>query len=260
MINYNFTYGDFEYFLLILTRITCFIYVAPFFSTRGIPNQVKVGVGICMSVLLYSIVPRVDLNYLGVMDYAIIIAKEAFVGLMIGFAASIASSITAFAGQIVDMQTGLSMVTMFDNNSNSNVTITGSLYQYVLMAMIILSGMYRYIVRAIADSFTLIPVNGAVFHSDKLLNAMVTFMKDYIVIGFRICLPVFIVTFILNIVLGVLAKVSPQLNMFAVGIQLKILVGLSVLFLTCSMLSGASDFILTYMRELMQTFAQGMAA
>ena len=78
------------------------------------------------------------------------------------------------------------------------------------------------------------------------------------VIGFRICLPVFVVTFILNMVLGILAKVSPQLNMFAVGIELKILVGLSVMYLTCSMLSGAADFIFQNMKKLMQAFAEGM--
>ena len=150
------------------------------------------------------------------------------------------------------------MVTIFDPNSNDNVTISGVLYQYVLMTMLIISGMYRFIIRALADSFQLIPVNGAVFHTDKILNAMLTFMSDYIVIGFRICLPVFVVTFVLNMVLGILAKVSPQLNMFAIGIELKILVGLSVMYLTCSMLSGASDFIFQNMKKLMQAFAEGM--
>ena len=65
---------------------------------------------------------------------------------------------------------------------------------------------------------------------------MISFMVNYIVIGFRICLPIFCVILLLNAVLGILAKVSPQMNMFAVGIQLKILVGLAVLFFSASML------------------------
>ena len=258
MINYTFTYGNLEYFLLILIRVTCFVYVAPFFSTKGIPNRVKVGFSICLAALLYGGVAKDPLSYNTVLGYTIIVLKEAATGLLIGYGAMVCTTITAFAGQIVDMQTGLSMVTIFDPNSNDNVTISGVLYQYVLMTMLIVSGMYRFIIRALADSFQLIPVNGAVFHTDKLLNAMLIFMSDYLVIGFRICLPVFVVTFVLNMVLGILAKVSPQLNMFAIGIELKILVGLGVMYLTCSMLSGASDFIFQNMKKLMQAFAEGM--
>jgi flagellar biosynthetic protein FliR len=62
----------------------------------------------------------------------------------------------------------------------------------------------------------------------------------------------------MNIVLGILAKVSPQLNMFAVGMQLKILVGLGILFLTSSMLSVASDFVFDQMKILIQEFAYGL--
>ena len=90
------------------------------------------------------------------------------------------------------------------------------------------------------------------------MSAMVTFMADNIVIGFRICLPVFAVMILLNAVLGILAKVSPQLNMFAVGLQLKVLVGLAVMFFTVSLLPGASDFIFKEMKKMMVTFVEGM--
>ena len=152
----------------------------------------------------------------------------------------------------------MSMVTLLDPNTKENTSITGVLYQYIFTLMFIASGMYRYLLGAIADSFTLIPVNGAVFHSDSLLNSMITFMNDYIVIGFRIVLPIFCVILLLNAILGILAKVSPQMNMFAVGIQLKILVGLSVLFLTVGMMPGAADFIYQEMKQMILSFVGGM--
>ncbi len=212
-----------------------------------------------LAALLYGVVPRVELSYNSVVGYSVMVAKEVVVGLLIGYSATIATQITSFAGHIVDMMTGLSMVTIYNAQTRENVTITGSLYQYVVFAMLVVSGMYRYLISALADSFTLIPVNGVQIHTDEMLNAMLAFMSDYIIIGFRICLPVFVVTFVMNMVLGILAKVSPQLNMFAVGIQLKILVGLSVMYLTCSMLAGASDFIFTQMKELMRQFTEAMS-
>jgi len=118
--------------------------------------------------------------------------------------------------------------------------------------------MYQYILRALADSFTLIPINGAVINSDKMLQVVLDFMKEYTVIGFRICLPIFIITFITNVVLGVLAKVSPQMNMFSVGIQIKIIVGLVIMAFTVAMLSDAANFILINTKEMIQEFVQSM--
>ena len=118
--------------------------------------------------------------------------------------------------------------------------------------------MYQYILRARVDSFTLIPINCAVINTDRMLNTMLDFMKDYIVIGFRICLPIFIITFVTNVILGVLAKVSPQMNMFSVGIQIKIVVGLAIMFITVTMLSDASNFIYINMKEMIQQFVYSM--
>ena len=170
----------------------------------------------------------------------------------------ICTAVVNFAGNIADMETGLSMAQLMDPTTKENSSITGVLYRNVLMLMMVATGMYRYLLGALADSFTLIPVNGAVFHSDKLLNTMITFMSDYIIIGFRIVLPIFCVILLLNAILGVLAKVSPQMNMFAVGLQLKILTGLSVMFVTVGMLPGVADFVFQEIKKMMVSFIGGM--
>lgn len=258
MVDFTFTYGDLEYFLLILVRVSAFVFVAPFFSAKGIPSRYKVGFSIFIAFILFDVAPRASLVYSTVYGYALIVMRELITGIILAFASQICMQIGAFAGQIIDMMTGLSMVSIMDPSTNMNVTITGALYQQLLMIMLIISGMYRYLVRALADSFTIIPVNGAVPQTNFLLKTILEFMKDYMVIGFRITLPVFIVAFTMNMVLGILAKVSPQLNMFAVGMQLKILVGLGILFLTSSLLSSASEFVFDQMKILVQEFAYGL--
>ena len=258
MINHTFSYGDLEVYLLIVVRIMSFIFVCPFFGGRQTPNIVKVGYGLLLSILLYGAVPFYPPDYNTVAGYTVIVLKEAMVGLLIGFSVTMCQQITAFAGSVVDMQIGLSMVSMMDPATNQQVTITGSLYSQYLTIALIITGMYQYILKALVDSFTLIPINGAVIHSDRMLNVMLAFMKDYIVIGFRICLPIFIITFITNVVLGVLAKVSPQMNMFSVGIQIKIVVGLVIMFITVTMLSDASNFIYINMKEMIQQFVYSM--
>ena len=258
MFNFTFSLRDLEFFLLIVVRITCFIHTAPFFGMTNTPNRVKIGLGVLVSALVYQTLTPVHPEYSTVLMYAIYVLKEAVTGIIIGYSAAICVAILNFAGHLVDMEIGLSMVSLFDPVSRDSVTISGTYYQYTVLLMLMISGMYQYVLAAIIETFNLIPVSGAVFNSDKILNAMLTFLRDYLALGFRLCLPVFAAMLLLNAILGILAKVSPQLNMFAVGIQLKILLGLGVLFLTVGMLPGASTAILSEMKKMITLFAEAI--
>ncbi|MBQ8118342.1 MAG: flagellar biosynthetic protein FliR, partial [Lachnospiraceae bacterium] len=236
MIDLSFSIYDLEYFLLILVRISCFVFIAPFFSMSNTPSRVRVALSIFISILLYQVLTPVEYELFDTeLEYAMLVIKEAIAGLLIGFGSNICMAILNFAGTIADMETGLSMVTLMDPNTRQQTSFTGVLYQYAFTMMLIASGMYRYLLGAIADSFVLIPVGGAVFRSEAMLATIVSFLSDYVVLGFRIVLPIFCVILLLNAVLGIMAKVSPQMNMFSEGMQLKVLVGLRVLFLTTYM-------------------------
>ena len=259
MINYSFSLTEIEYFLLILVRVSTFVYLVPFYGMKGVPNQVKIGISFFVSVLLFHVTgPHEALAYNTVWGYGMIVAKEALTGLFLGFGVSICTGILAFAGRIIDMETGLSMVNLVDPTTKEMSSMTGVLYQYMVTLILLVSGMHRYLLQALSETYILIPVNGAIFHTDKLLETMLLFLRDYILIGFRICLPVFAVMLLLNAVLGIMAKVSPQMNMFAVGLQLKVLVGLCVLFITVRMLPGIADFIYTEMKQMMVAFVESM--
>ncbi|MBR1770999.1 MAG: flagellar biosynthetic protein FliR [Lachnospiraceae bacterium] len=259
MIDFSFSIYDLEYFLLILVRVSCFVFSAPFFSMNNTPARIRVGLSIFVASLLYgTMTPTEVLLYETVLDYAVLVLKEGIAGILIGFGANICVAILNFAGSIADMETGLSMVTLMDPNTRQQTSITGVLYQYSFSLIMIATGMYRYLLGALADTFVLIPVGGAVFRSQNLVDAMTRFLSDYVIIGFRIVLPIFCVILILNAVLGITAKVSPQMNMFAVGMQLKVLVGLGVLFLTVQMMPGASDFIFQEMKTVIVSFVEAI--
>lgn len=258
MIDYSFTTKDLEYFLLILVRITMFVYIAPFFGDKSVPQRLKVGLSIFLSIIIYSFIPKQTVSYNTLFGYAAIVLKEAIVGLLIGYAANICNAIIFFAGKLMDMDIGLSMVTLFDPQSNESVGITGTFYSYLVLLTLIVTNMHHYILRTLIDSFTLIPVSKAVLHSESLYSTMMTYMQDYIVIGFRISLPVFAVILMLNVILGILAKAAPQLNMFVIGMQLKILLGLAVLFLTIGLLPSISNFIFLEMKKMMLAIMEGL--
>lgn len=112
---------------------------------QNTPRTVRIAISFFTAMLLYTVLtPSAGVIYDSVVSYAVIVAKEALTGLLIGFAANICTAIVNFAGSVADMETGLSMVTLLDPATREQTTISGALYQYVIMMMLIASGMYRY--------------------------------------------------------------------------------------------------------------------
>lgn len=259
MLDISFSYSDLQTFLLIVVRITCFIFAAPFFGMNNTtPRIVKVAIGLWFSFLLYGVVDHPNLTFETETEYAIIVMKEAICGLLIGLGAQLCTTVTSLAGFIVDMETGMSMAQVFDINTRQQTSITGGIYQTSVMLILIVSGMYQYLVRAMAESYQVLPIGGVKLNTDKLLTSFIKFMSEYMSIAFRIALPIFCCILILNAVLGILAKVAPQMNMFAVGIQMKVLSGLSILYITAFTLPKVTEFIFTQMKTIVVDMIESM--
>lgn len=240
-----------EFFFMILVRISAFLYTAPFFSLKNVPRRVKTGLSVMIAFVLFQVLPYEPLVYDGLIGYAIIIAQEALAGAVLGFVANLCYQILAFVGQLIDMEIGFSMVNEFDPVTSAQVTITANLFSYAVMLMLFATYMHHYIIKALIDTYQLIPVGKAAVNPG-VFQVMVKFMTDYFIIGFRIILPVFASMLIVNSILAILAKVAPQMNMFVVGLQLKVLVGLAALLITIGMLPGVADFIFDKMIEVIR--------
>lgn len=258
MVNYTFTLENFEYWLLIMTRISCFVFLAPFLGQEGVPARTKIGLSFFISMIIYGVIERPELEYQSVIGYALAVLGEGITGLLIGFAANICNSIVLFAGNMIDMDIGLSMATQFNPDMKTESTLTGTLYYYLILLLLMCSNLQTYLVRSIADSFTLIPLTGQKFDMDSLFSAMMQYIVDLFIIGFRIFLPVFACIMILNCVLGVMAKVAPQMNMFSVGMQLKVMVGFIVLLLMIFLLPNVADYIFREIKTMVNLIAEGM--
>lgn len=258
MVNYTFDLYNIEYFLLILVRISCFVFTAPFFSMRGVPNITKIGLSAILSMLMMGTMTPNEADYTSVIGYAVLVFREAIPGLLLGFSASIANYIVMFAGNVMDMDIGFAMVTEFDISSNSQVTITANMYYYFTLLLLLVGGMHRFLIRALADSFSLIPLGGAVFRRDVLLQSMIVYMRNLFVLGFRIMLPVFAVMLTMNVILGIMAKVAPQMNMFSVGVQIKILVAFAVMYLMVFLFPEVVDMITEQMKLNLRNVAGGL--
>lgn len=251
----TFTLLNFELFLLILVRISGFIYTAPLFSLRAVPVRVKAGFSIFLSIILFYTIPLSVAEYTGIIGFAILVVKEAIAGALMGLFSNIAYHILAFAGQIMDMEIGFSMINQLDPVTSIQTTITSNLYGYLILLLMILTNLHHHFLRAVVDSYQVIGIGEAVF-PPTMYRLMVRFIIDYFIIAMRIVLPIFAAILVVNTILGILAKVAPQMNMFVIGMQLKVLVGLIVLYLIIGLTPSVADYIFNEMMDMLRAIIE----
>lgn len=247
----TFTLNNFELYLFIFVRITGFIYTAPFFSLKDVPFKVKAGLCIFLAAIVFYTVPPVSPSYNNTIEFAIIIVKEAIAGAIMGLFANIAFYILNFSGQLMDMDIGFSMISELDPATNMQSTITANLYGYLVLLIMMITNLHHFFIKALVDSYQVIGIGKEVF-SPSLYKLMAKYMTDYFIIGFRIVLPVFASILIVNTVLAILAKVAPQINMFVIGMQLKVFIGLIILVIIISLVPSVSDFIFNEMMKMLK--------
>lgn len=247
----SFTVENLEFLLAILCRISGFVFTAPIYSLRNLPVRGKALLSIAVAVVVYCVTPFKALVYTGVIGYATLVIKEAVIGMILGLFANLAYYILGLAGQIIDMEVGLSNTQELDPQSQVSVTISSTILNYSVVLTLIVTNMHLFILKAVIDSFTAIPVGGLVLSGD-IFRQYLIYIGDYMIIAFRIVLPEFAAMLVVNTVLAILAKAAPQLNMFVIGFQLKILIGLTVLMVMLLLLPSISDMIFQNMIENMK--------
>ena len=244
--------------LLIFVRIVSFLIILPFLGSNNIPNIAKIGLSFFITMIMVNVAP-IDAVASSTQPvvFAIAVAKEFFIGWMLGFAVYLAFSILTLAGQFIDYQIGFSMVNVFDPLSQIQFTVTGNLYYFLLLLVVITSRSHYLFIDALKKSYQLIPLGGAVLNP-ILYDAFLEFLITFFIIALQIAAPFFFVMLIVNAVLGILARTTPQLNMFVIGFPIKILLGMFVLYLTIYMFDGVSDKVIHETMDLLDSFLKGM--
>ena len=256
MLNYTIGLAEFEKLLLIFARIASFVMVAPFFGMPNTPRRTKVGFTFFFVLIIDSYVPIGSYSYEGVLEYATLVVKECVVGLMIGFMANVCLQTIHFAGRIIDMDIGLAMANVMDPTSREQVGLIGTFYYDCVMLILLGSDLHHFLIRAMIETYEIVPI-GSMTINPSLYDTVLSFIADYFTIGFRIALPVFATILLLNAILAIIVRIAPQMNMFVIGMQLKILLGLFVIFFTIGLLPVISNFIYGQMKSVIIHVVEG---
>ena len=254
----KFTIEYIEYAVLIITRISMIFFIVPFFGNVNIPVRIKIALSFFLSLIIMNSVDYSAVSYQGMLGYSILIAQEAVTGLLIGIGSGFTLYILNFSGHMLDMEIGFSMAMEMDPTTQVQTTISATFLTAVFMLMFIASDMHYFLIDAVVDSYKVIPIGEGIV-SPNLYKIFVQYVIDYFVIGFRIILPVFACILVINVILGILARIAPQMNMFVFGMQLKVFAGLSLIFILMDFLPGITDFLFNEMQTLTKLFMLSLA-
>jgi flagellar biosynthetic protein FliR len=223
-----------------LTRILALLATAPVLSHQSIPMRVKIGIAMVITLAVAPVVTSPPLTGLLEAQGFVQLAHNILVGLALGFAVRIVFVGVELAGQLIGLQIGLSFASFFNPDTNESENVVSNFMSMLVLLMFLSIDGHLVLISALADTFRLFPVGavGAAGSASIEPLAIVRGASDLFAIALTICLPILAVMLLVNVVLGVMARVAPQLNLFAVGFPLTVLAGLAALTLFLPTLEG----------------------
>lgn len=211
-----------------MLRIGGTLVSAPIFSAVGVPLQVRVVLAASIGVLVLGVYPLdVPADPLSLQGF-VIIAQEAMIGVSLGFIVQIAFAAPLVAGEYIANSMGLGFASMVDPQGGGHSAVVGQ-FLSILMTLIFLSlNGHLILVQLVVKSYELMPLGGGWLTRDHFWE-VVKFGGYVFAGGLAIALPVGFALFGLNLLVGVLTRAAPQLNLFAVGLPLTLMTGFVVL-------------------------------
>ena len=233
-------------FSLIFMRMSGFILLNPILGRKNIPAQVKGGMVIVFTLLVYSFSSAQVPEPVNSIEYAVLLIKEFAMGYVIGFVMELFFLIITFAGSIIDYQMGLSMATIFDPQSNAQIALSGSIYHTYFMLLFFAVDGHLALFKLLITSAEAVPYGQVVFGT-QVAWSMVEIFIQCIIMAVKFAIPIVAIQFLAEIAVGILMKIIPQINVFVVNIQAKLLIGLLMLVFLFSPMSDYLGDIISQM-------------
>lgn len=234
---------DLEPLLLGAVRVTVFIVLAPPFSHRAVPAGVKAMLGIGLAL---AIVPRTTTASGGLVAGLL---GEAVVGVALGGIVAILFAAATTAGRFVDQFGGFELGFAYDPLSMTGGGPFGQIYTVTATVLLFVSGGYQLVVAGLARSFTAVPL-GAGLDLGAVAGGATSALSQMFLAALQVAGPLVAVLFLADVGLGLLTRVAPALNAFALGFPLKILISLTLGTVAIAALPNLVSWIVETAMEL----------
>jgi len=232
-------YTQFATFTLVLARVGALIMTAPIFGSKAVPMQARALITISITLLVTPMVatsPPEDMTNL--LTYARYLASEALIGVLLGFGVTLLLTGIQVTGQVISQLGGMALANVFDPTLDSNVSIYSQLFYFLTLAMFVLLDGHRLMIDALLDTYTWLPPGQASLGT-TYVEALTTLLTQSFVLGIRAAAPAMTALLLSTLVLGLIGRTLPQINILAVGFGINSLLTLGCLFTTIGAIAWA---------------------
>ena len=242
--------------LLVFARMGGMLGMNPLFSRRNVPAAVRAGLTFLLTMLVAPGASGAAITGSGSLDLAMALLRELFVGLACGYVFQIYYYMLFFVGDWMDMHFGLSMAKVFDPGTSIQASVSGNLFNTFFLLYFFATDSHLLLIRIFLDSFRILPVGAVTLTSDTPEFFLELFISAFS-LGLRLALPFVAAEVVVEVTSGVLMKLIPQISVFVINMQIKVLLGF-VLLLAFS--GPIATFLDNYMRIMLENMQWAFSA
>lgn len=215
-------------FIFITARISGFILFNPLLGRRNFPAIFRSGMALVLSVFVASVSTQQVPVPEGTAELMIRLLLELAIGVLLGMAVNFFFYIPQLAGSMIDTQMGMTMNQMYDAGSQASLSVSGQLLNLLMTLLFFAGGGHLTLLRIFLTSEQIVPY-GQVSIGLPAYNLLLELFVECTVLAVKLCMPILAAELIAQVGMGILMKVIPQINVFAINIELKVIVGLALL-------------------------------
>ena len=247
------------FFMLVLSRVAGIFAALPVFGGRRLPIRIKVVTVFMITLVCFPTlsiaVPETPTD---VFSLGLLALSELIVGLTLAFITQIIFAAVEFSGQIIGMQMGFTISSIIDPSQGTQTQIMSVVQTLFATLMFLSLNIHHLFIRAIIDSFRVIPLGG--WHlNGELLNFLIQRTADIFIIGIRLAAPVMVALLLTTVALGIIARSFPQMNVFMISMPLNIGLGLIILGMTLTIFFHVLEVSFGHLKGQIDTLYRLMA-
>lgn len=241
-----------------LARVLALIMTAPLLSEKSISKKVKIGLGVMITYVLLPSLPPTNVTLFSVGGFWLLI-QQILIGMAIGFTMQFAFAAVRTAGEVIGLQMGLSFATFFDPASRLNMPVLARFLDMLAMLLFLSFNGHLWLISMVADSFHTLPIGGDPINGNAFL-ALTKAASLIFLNGLRLALPLITLLLTLNLALGLLNRVAPQLSVFAIGFPVTLSIGIIFISLMMPLLAPFCEHLFSEVFDLLASVLSEMPA
>lgn len=227
-------------FELVLMRVTGFIAANPLFGRSNYPNMVKAGFIMVLSVFVWSMADTAVTPPTTLIELVVRLLLEFGVGITLAFVMRVFFTVVQVGGEVLDAQMGLNMAQVYDASSQINMTVTASLLNVLMVLTFFAENGHYTLLRIFLSSGEVVPYGTATL-GQAVASGVAEVFFSCMVLSLKLAFPILAAELLGELGMGILMKAIPQINAFVINIELKVIIGLLLLFV---FLTPINEFLL----------------